>query len=338
MLKVRTSLRFPFRALLLLVLISVTAGGCVLDDSPAPEPPIRQPACVNLPPPPEPFFEWKTLFPRYYDAAICLNPNDPNEIVHFRYNFQQRSDTIFRYDLQTSQRRVLVHSLNATFIEWGSSDWILVDVPGIWKVRASGEGLSHVDLPGIPSRPRWNPAGDRFAVFLNLGSAASGYYVVDLEGNRLDTLTTIKVHDWYAEDSILGVAFAPGTTEEGIYLYSLSSGEREFLLPVPLEVDDGWNGAFQLRMFSDHDRIAVLTGNGLWVVSAKRRTVKRLAWSCDNRRMMSMRVHPNGRYLYVEENGFELVDSVTVRNVYTVLRMDAETGERLDTLLYSAPD
>ena len=218
-------------------------------------------------------------------------------------------------------------------IEWGRNGWVIVDGPGIWKVRPDGTELSMIDLPGGGSRPVFNPAGDRIAV--QQANVDHNVSVVDLDGNVIQTFDSIAVRDWFTEDSMLVYNWMPDIENYGIFFFDIRTNEKTLITPMPRDDFEPLNFINQMRMFPDHDRIAVLTGNGLWVISSKSKTINRLAWKCDNHFVWDVRVHPNGQVLFIEEYSNRQVDSITVKQSIRVLRMNAETGERWNTILES---
>jgi hypothetical protein len=313
----------------------LTQSACMIDDAGPMKPYVAPFECVDLPPLPGFLLEWKTINPNEWYEGMCVNPNDPDEVVLSYVDFQSGYDSTFVYNLRTKQRRLLL-PLYSYSLSWGKRDWILIDGPGILKIKPNGDSLTNFNLPPFSSRPIFNPAGDRIAVFLS-AAASSGFHIVDLDGNIQDSIQAIGACDWYADDSILGYNLDQGTQQQSIQIMQVSTKKLHYVMPVPLDVNNSWNGVRQIRMFGDHNHAAVLTGNGLWVVSTKTKTVKRLAESCDNRRIYSIRLAPYDRYIYAEENGFIQVDSITVKHIITTVVLDAETGERVDTLFHAAP-
>lgn len=325
------------RLYLLLIGLALMHSACTLDDT-GPVKPYAAPfECIKLPPTPGWVGEWHTLNPKEWYETMCLNPNNPNQVVITHTDFQTWDQATFIYDLRSHQRQLLLPMYSFS-VAWGKRDWILLDGPGILKIKPNGDSLTNLNLPGTPSRPIWNPTGDRIAVFLAISAISSGFHIVDLNGHIQDSIQTIGACDWYAEDSILGFNLDHGTQEQSIQIMQVSTKKLHYIMPVPLDLDDHWNGVRQMRMFNDHDHAAVLTGNGLWVISTKTKSVRRLAESCDNRRIYAIHLTQNNRYIYAEENGFIQVDSVTVKHIVTTVVLDAETGERVDTLFNAEPE
>jgi hypothetical protein len=327
----RSVLLYSFMCSFLVLFFS----GCILDDS-GPPAPQDAPDCIDLPPPPKPLDVWPTVFPDYLDLAVCWNPHDPNEIVFSRDYLGGQSDTLFRYNLLTTQLQY-VTSLGATSLEWGYNDWILIDAGGISKVKANGDSLTSINLPGIPSKISIDPSGERFAVFI-LDGSNSGFRVADLEGNFLDTIQEVAIRDWFVADTVLGFSQISGTYEFGIYTLALSTHERRLITYAPLEGASPEDALLTVKMFGDRDRIAILTWKGLWVYTKSTNEMRKLAPSCSSKRIMSVRVAPNQQHLLVEENGFSIRNASSVENHYAVVLLDAITGERLDTLLYVSPE
>lgn len=285
-------------------------------------------SCANLPAPTHPF-GWQTVFPRSSVLGFALNPWDNNQVIYNQLDYYGVRDSVFTYDILRHERRFLLEA-NPLALSWGRQNWLLYERANLYKFKSDGSGFAQMNLPTALHSPIWSPNGEQFVY----ESSDNLILRADLNESIYDTLPVIAAFDWFSRDSILVLAYLPGSTRRAIHNYSISTDSISFFANVPIEPNPNLAGIVDLKMFPDHQRIAILTKNGIWIASRQTHPLQILE-SCDNRRVVAMEISNDGRYIYAEVVKWTQIDSVYIKKSESFVRFDARTGKNWETIMES---
>jgi hypothetical protein len=307
---------------------------CTLDQNPLLPQNVLDSTCINLPPPSS-SWGWNQVFPEYSEIEFSFNPQNSHEFVIHKYLGRPGGDTLFKYDILSGQRTTVTTTLTGTPY-WGNKGWIIMWRGGLTMVKANGDSLKILPCTGICSRPGWNPAGDHY-YFLRAGVGPGAYFIADLDGTITDTIVGIIPRHWYAEDAIIGVNSIPGTNQEGLYDYHPSTKQKELLMPVPKDSNSFGRGLASVQVFPDHQTLAFLGYDGLFIGAKGMTKARQIFQSCDNHRMEVMQVAPDGQTILATVTKYEQIGPDALTISYMTILIDPASGLVLDTLFASPP-
>lgn len=132
----------------------------------------------------------------------CFNPNNPNEIIFTHKEYGNGLTRLYRYDL-ISHQKTLLHIGDQNFApNWGSNNWILMNLSGnsVWKVKPDGTELTQLINSGNDFYPIWRSDCAFFSAF-------RGFFTDNLQksilytsdGTAIDTLQNTglgSTSDW----------------------------------------------------------------------------------------------------------------------------------------------
>jgi len=150
---------------LLLVLLILTSC-CKKEDEEEITPPISD--CLELGIPP--LNDWTYLVDTNYYMYPCFNPNNSNEIIFTKKNNATDVTKLYKYNLQTQEKTLLHVGYQIFPSNWGSNDWILLNLAGnsIWKIKSDGSELTQLTNTGNDFNPIWNMDATMFGAFRGL--------------------------------------------------------------------------------------------------------------------------------------------------------------------------
>jgi hypothetical protein len=129
-----------------------------------------------------PFQGWNYIVDSAFYLYPCFNPNDATEIIFTHRKYGNGLTKLYRYDL-TTHTKTLLHTGNQIFApDWGSNDWILMNLTGnsVWKIKSDGTDITQLTNTGNDFYPIWRSDCSMF-------SAHRGPFVDNLQKTILYT-------------------------------------------------------------------------------------------------------------------------------------------------------
>jgi hypothetical protein len=151
------------RTLLIFALLVILAGCCKQENEEMIPPVVSE--CSELGT--TPFQGWNYIVDSASYLYPCFNPNNPNEIIFTHRAYGNGLTKLYRYDL-TTHSKTLLHTGDQIFSpDWGSNDWILMNLSGnsIWKIKPDGTELTQLLNTGNDFYPIWNSDATIFGAF-----------------------------------------------------------------------------------------------------------------------------------------------------------------------------
>lgn len=158
----------------------------------------------------------------YFNPSF--NPNNPYQICYMRHkiNSLERWE-LWSFDFITG-KTIRLHPDIGSQIEWGGSNWILFSGINnkLYKIKPDGDSLTQLTFSGIASDAHWNPSGDKI-IYSHEGGGGNFCYIIDADGNRLESVNYIGTFCWASESEIIV------NGSEGIYSYNLQTKTRSLI-------------------------------------------------------------------------------------------------------------
>jgi hypothetical protein len=100
---------------------------------------------------------WTFLVDTNYYMYPCFNPNNSDEIIFTKKNNATDITNLYKYNLQTHEKSLLHVGYQIFPSDWGSNDWILLNLHGnsIWRINSDGTGLTQLSNTGNDFYPIW---------------------------------------------------------------------------------------------------------------------------------------------------------------------------------------
>ena len=243
-------------------------------DKPIKKPIVENNDCIEIPPS-QSIIGYDYTIDTNSLALPCFNPNNGNELLFVHQKYSNGSHKLYKYNLVTKNKKLLVETEIYSQPNWATNNWILLGLNhNIYKIKSNGDSLIQITNNGGNSNPVSNFNSNKFIC----SNTSQNFYIYDFSGNIIDTLTDAYVtatFDWDKNDNIL----IP--TYEGIYMYNYN------LKTTTLYCDE-FNG--------------LLIGKGLWINDTE------FIWSTDkaiyktnisNNNTICLKSHCNAfRYFY----------------------------------------
>lgn len=110
---------------------------------------------------------WNYVVDSSFYLYPCFNPNDANEIIYTHREYGNGLTRLYRYNL-TTHEKLLLHTGEQKFApDWGSNDWVLMNLAdtNIWKIKSDGTSLTQLTNSGNDFYPIWNSDATIFGAF-----------------------------------------------------------------------------------------------------------------------------------------------------------------------------
>lgn len=116
---------------------------------------------------PTPLMGWTYLVDTNYYMYPCFNPNNSDEIIFTKKNNAIDVTKLYKYNLQTHEKSLIHEGYQIFPSDWGSNDWILLNLFGnsVWKIKSDGTSLTQILNTGNDFYPIWNSDATIFGAF-----------------------------------------------------------------------------------------------------------------------------------------------------------------------------
>lgn len=129
---------------------------------------------------------WTYLVDTNYYMYPSFNPNNSDEIIFTKKNNATEVTRLFKYNLLTHEKTLLHVGYQIFPSDWGSNDWILLNLLGnsVWKIKSDGTGLTQLTNTGNDFYPIWRSDCMMYSAF-------RGSFVDNLQKTILYTIESI---------------------------------------------------------------------------------------------------------------------------------------------------
>lgn len=202
-----------------------------------------------------------------------FNPADNRQIAAVRVEldsggFLRRH--LYVLNLDTRRHRLLVRDVGCA-LSWGRTGWLVLERGGqLWKIRASGDGLTRLTARSTPSAwPVWSPSGQRLACVQATGSEspAQGIVLLTPDGQvasrlPLGKISVVGAPAWSPDGRKLAFVGVVGEAPN-LYEYDLRTRQTREVFWVRKRLRDGYclnwlkNGKGLVWRTADQELIAI---------------------------------------------------------------------------------
>lgn len=162
-----------------------------------------------------------------------FNPNNPNEIVYYRDNYNLNGvHSVMIYDRVSNTERLLVDKQIISPPKWGKNGWILLSAGNIYKIKDNGDSLE-VIANGYSAE--WNYDCTKFAYPVVDGNTNKYVGVVqDFVSHVKDTLPFMlgSHNDWQNQSNKM-VFHTSEMAYNGVNIVDMDKREKTMLLNLP---------------------------------------------------------------------------------------------------------
>jgi Tol biopolymer transport system component len=237
--------------------------------------------------------------------APCFNPNNGNEIIYVKE--ENNKYQLVKFNIQSKVETVL---LDNTIIvgqpKWGENGWIVfskLDL-NVYLLKENGDSLKQITTYFENNHPSF--IGNT-KVFISVGAetspGASGNKIIDLEGNRVDS---IKPQDFGRVYGINHVNKIIEVTSMGcenggncsIDYLNLSTKILTKLNEFQFSGRNNLTGIFWHP--NDEDIYYSTVREGLFKVNKSTKTLTKIKCGCDSRSYRYLSISPDGSKIIVE--------------------------------------
>lgn len=228
--------------------------------------------CIPFPPEYYNHVGWittQTELPR--QLRPCFNPNNSNEIL---YQEDTNEGTgIYKYNLLTKEKTLIVEESIVSQPSWGLNNWILLVFYdfNVWRVRPDGTELEQLTSEGGYYSPKWNVTGERFMTYT---PGQQGYsYIHEANGVVIDSIpfNVRNSYTWQKPDHII-------SHFENIYkLYEISSNA------VIAEYEHTLSSGAGSVFWVGSEKIIYSNPNGIYTSNSLYQNISKLVDACDSR-------------------------------------------------------
>lgn len=168
-------------------------------------------ACKEIPPAPV-GFGYKLVCGGNCYGAICVNPNNVNELLVFRGLDSIGGSGLVIYDLLNKTSRVIFQGTIYYQPKWGINDWILFNYDEeIWKIKSNGDSLTQLTFGTYNFSPEWSMDCTKF---IYRDQKIQKNIIANSDGVHLDTIDVggFDIPCWQHDTMICGVGPAWAST------------------------------------------------------------------------------------------------------------------------------
>lgn len=268
---------------------------------------------------------------RYQYAEPVFNPNNENEIIYIRREYEESSilkREIWKYNFCT-ENATFITDLVSHDLDWSRKDWVIFTAEDrqLYKIKSNGDSLTRLTLNGdFNNQAKWNDAGTKY-LYERLTSPLSGLRVCDEFGNVQDTLDGLTVaHSWtwdnednrifyseIPEDVIYGEYYSETDELEPINTLSLAGSADRIITKLVYRKSD--------------NRLYFASSLNLAYHDLATDEVVHLTQGADNRAYGPFDIPKEGNTIIVSRIDLEKTDVCTVEIEVNLYLIDV-TGER----------
>ncbi len=168
---------------------------------------------------------WNYIYPSYNHKAPFFNPNNPEEIVYVREDFDTNDGSflkteLWKADITAGTEELLLDNVR-NHPRWGITNWLLFNRTDnqVWKMKSNGDSLTQLTNGTLHTYPDWNPDNTKFIcnTFDNYTLIISQYAEV------LDTLEEVYYYRgaWSPNGKYIAASIYAG----GLDVNDLETGE-----------------------------------------------------------------------------------------------------------------
>ncbi len=132
--------------------------------------------------------------PEYYTEGInnynpCFNPNNSNEFIYIKKDFDKGSSELIKYSLLTNLSSVLLSNVTSgCHLSWEKNGWIIYTSDEIHKIKDNGDSLIIIPTPYKYPKTDVCYTKENNILFTLLGSSKSGNKIINNNGLLVDSL------------------------------------------------------------------------------------------------------------------------------------------------------
>lgn len=173
---------------------------------------------------------WNYRYDPHWFKDARFKPDDPNEIIFTHAPYGGSVRQVMRFNLETHEKFIVYEGDVIFPSEWANDSWIVMNVyPGdIYKIKPNGDSLTQLTFTG----GCFAPVLDRERTRIGFHSSEQASYIIDLQGNCMDTLPYLcgfmGTSAWSAHDEVAQLYCY------GVELNSIVNCTRVVLAPLPL--------------------------------------------------------------------------------------------------------
>jgi hypothetical protein len=157
-------------------------------------------------------------------AFPCFNPNNGNEILFVHQRYSNSSHKLYKYNLITHNKELILTSEIYFQPDWGINNWILLGLNNnIFKIKTNGDSLIQLSFDGGIYKPVFNSISE---LYICSNTDKREFYVCNMDGYCVDTIKDVYItspFDWNNENNI------SLPTNEGVYIYNYSNSNTSLL-------------------------------------------------------------------------------------------------------------
>lgn len=258
--------------------------------------------CGEPPPVVDSFEEYRAIPGSHY-ACPSLNPNNPNQFVCFRYDWER--DEVFThiviYDMLTGDQQVLFsnYGIDKGHLSWGKKDWI-AHTSSQGNIRIfKKDGCGSLMLQRISGLSPSYGDGTEWSLDGNYLYHPSHYWVPakamlsDTAGNIFSSAPITKKPSWNSENEILNAS------NHKIEILDLSDNTKYDVADLRNRNVSG--GVFSIKWLPDN-RYAIFSAElGLYRVDTPNGEIVQLKESCFGKKYRFLSISNQGDYIICEK-------------------------------------
>lgn len=229
--------------------------------------------CTPLPPDYYNYVGWPTYhmeLPR--QLRPCFNPNNSNEII-FQEDVEDGISGVYKYNLETKEKTLVVEGMIVRTPSWGINDWILLVFNdfNIWRIKPDGTGLEQLTTGGGFYSPQWNASADKFMTYTPWQPDFS--YIHNADGIIVDSIPydVKNSYHWAAPDIIVSY-----------YHHKLTVYDRTENTVIT-EYEHGAEGSQSTVLWAGDDQIIWSNDNGIFTSNLAFTEIVHNVKSCNTR-------------------------------------------------------
>jgi len=270
------------------------------------------------------FPEYRAIPGSHY-ACPSLNPNNPNQFVCFRYDWEDGHviTNIVIYDMITGDQQVLFsnYGIDKGHLSWGKKDWIAhTSNQGnvrIFKIDGCGslmlQRISGLN-PGYGDGSEWSPDG-------NYLYHPSHYWVParamlsDTAGNIFSSAAITKKPSWNSNNEIVNI--------DGHKIEILDLSDKTKYEVTDLRTQNVYGGLFSSIKWLPDNRYAIFsTELGLYRVDTPNGEVVRMKESCWGKKYRFLSVSNQGDFIICEKTMSKKIEGDLIQFRSEIWKMD----------------
>lgn len=134
------------------------------------------------------------------DSLINLhsqyNPHDDNEIMYIA--LENNLKKLYRYNLVTQNKQFVREFTNILSFNWGTNDWILLELGdmNLWKMKSNGDSLEQLSFDRPYFHPKWNIDCSKIMAYHYIPSQKQQVEILTDEGVLLDSITDVQMNNF----------------------------------------------------------------------------------------------------------------------------------------------